>query len=66
MITDFYPFICCRWVISAPIRIGTAITIPPLKRDELRSSTVLPYLENYHYGNNDEQVYYTEHDINGM
>lgn len=62
-----YRFDCSphRWVVSAPDRIGTPICIPPLKRDELRSSTVLPYLEHYHYGTDEEQVYYTEHDING-
>lgn len=42
------------------------MTIPPLKNDELRSSTVLPYLDAYHYGGDDtEEDYYTEHDLTG-
>lgn len=56
----------CSWTISAPGRFGTYLTIPPLKNDKLRSSTVLPYLDAYHYGNDDiDQDYYTEHDLTG-
>lgn len=39
---------------------------PPLKTDQIRRSTVLPYLEAFHYANDrdNEDVYFTEHDIN--
>ncbi|XP_030375851.1 serine/threonine-protein kinase stk11 [Scaptodrosophila lebanonensis] len=55
-----------HWFISAPEVTGPPIPIPPLKGDEIRRSTVLPYLEAYHYGNEQEQedVYFTEHDVN--
>lgn len=43
---------------------GPPIPIPPLKGDKYRSSTVLPYLEAYHYGSEQEDVYFTEHDVN--
>lgn len=33
--------------------------------DSLRSSTVLPYLESYHYDRDLNNVYFTEHDLNG-
>lgn len=56
----------CSWTISAPGPLGTYLTIPPLKNDKLRSSTVLPYLDAYHYGSDDmDQDYYTEHDLTG-
>lgn len=54
-----------RWTMSTPPRIGQAVTVPPLKDDPLRSSTVLPYLDAYHYGTETEQDYYTEHDLTG-
>lgn len=54
------------WTISAPGPLGTYLSIPPLKNDPLRSSTVLPYLDAYHYGSDEvEQDYYTEHDLTG-
>lgn len=52
--------------MSTPTEVGTRVPVPPLKTDELRSSTVLPYLDAYHYGNDEmEQDYYTEHDLTG-
>lgn len=39
--------------------------MPPLKGDALRNSTVLPCLEAYHYESEmEEDVYFTEHDLN--
>ena len=47
--------------------MGNRVRSPPLKNDELRSSTVLPYLDAYHYGTDEmEQDYYTEHDLTGQ
>lgn len=42
------------------------VPFPPLKADTIRRSTVLPYLEAFHYANDNdiEDVYYTEHDMN--
>lgn len=55
-----------RWTLSTPPKVGTRVSVPPLRGDELRSSTVLPYLDAYHYGTDDmEQDYYTEHDLTG-
>ncbi|XP_031632986.1 serine/threonine-protein kinase STK11 isoform X1 [Contarinia nasturtii] len=52
------------WTVSTPTKVGTRVSVPPLRTDELRSSTVLPYLDAYHYGTDDnEQDYYTEHDL---
>lgn len=52
--------------MSTPPKVGARVSIPPLKGDELRSSTVLPYLDAYHYGTDEmEQDYYTEHDLTG-
>jgi serine/threonine-protein kinase 11 len=54
------------WFISSPINTFDAVPVPPLKGDSLRSSTVLPYLESYHYENRQNQnVFFTEHDLNG-
>ncbi|XP_023179960.1 serine/threonine-protein kinase STK11 [Drosophila hydei] len=54
------------WFLSAPAETGPPIPIPPLKGDKYGRSTVLPYLEAYHYGNEQDQedVYFTEHDVN--
>ncbi|XP_017104527.2 serine/threonine-protein kinase stk11 [Drosophila bipectinata] len=52
------------WFMSAPPVTGPPIPIPPLKGDKYRNSTVLPYLEAYHYGSEQEDVYFTEHDVN--
>ncbi|CRK90444.1 CLUMA_CG004145, isoform A [Clunio marinus] len=53
------------WFISSPISTGDAIPVPPLKGDSLRSSTVLPYLESYHYESPQQESnpYFTEHDL---
>lgn len=54
------------WFISSPANTGDAVPVPPLKGDSLRSSTVLPYLESYHYDNRqNHNVFFTEHDLNG-
>lgn len=54
------------WFKSSPINTGDSIPVPPLKGDCLRSSTVLPYLESYHYENRqNSNVFFTEHDLNG-
>jgi serine/threonine-protein kinase 11 len=56
------------WFISSPVCTYDAIAVPPLKGDSLRSSTVLPYLESYHYDTNRDtnpNVFFTEHDLNG-
>ncbi|XP_055377910.1 serine/threonine-protein kinase STK11 isoform X2 [Condylostylus longicornis] len=53
------------WYLTAPEEKGPPVSIPPLKHDELRSSTVLPYLEAYNYDlEREEEVYFTEHDLN--
>lgn len=54
------------WFHAALERIGPAIPVPPLKGDPLRCSTVLPYLESYHYqaDRDADDVYFTEHDLN--
>ncbi|EDX13043.1 GD18919 [Drosophila simulans] len=52
------------WFRSAPVKTGPPIPIPPLKGDKYRNSTVIPYLEAYHYGTQEEDVYFTEHDVN--
>lgn len=58
----------CSWFISAPEEKGPPIPIPPLKSDKYRRSTVLPYLDAYHYETDRdlEEVYFTEHDLNRM
>lgn len=55
------------WFISSPVCTFDAVPVPPLKGDSLRSSTVLPYLESYHYDTNRQNpnVFFTEHDLNG-
>lgn len=53
--------------MSSQAQIGKRVQVPPLRNDELRSSTVLPYLNAYHYGHDEmEQDFYTEHDLSGM
>lgn len=52
-------------MLGAPVKDRDPVPFPPLKGDHLRRSTVLPYLEAYHYAADDnEEVYFTEHDIN--
>ena len=46
------------------IFVGNRVIVPPLKGDVSRSSTVLPYLESYHYESRQNNVYFTEHDLN--
>lgn len=54
------------WFIASPVCTFDAVPVPPLKGDSLRSSTVLPYLESYHYDNRQNpNVFFTEHDLNG-
>lgn len=52
------------WFNSSPIDTGNRVLVPPLKGDVSRSSTVLPYLESYHYESRQNNVYFTEHDLN--
>lgn len=52
------------WFIASPVCTGDAVPVPPLKGDSVRSSTVLPYLESYHYDKSND-VFFTEHDLNG-
>lgn len=54
------------WFISAPEEKGPPIPIPPYKNDKYRRSTVLPYLDAFHYENeyDQEDNYFTEHDLN--
>ena len=56
------------WMQGAPKRRDgeEAVPFPPLKADKIRRSTVLPYLEAFHYAtdHDNEDVYFTEHDIN--
>lgn len=53
-----------RIYISSNKKKGNSVPIPPLKGDVVRSSTVLPYLESYHYENRQANVYFTEHELN--
>lgn len=55
-----------RWFCCAPDIYGEVIPVPPMKGDPFRCSTVLPCLEAYHYQieSGDEDVYFTEHDLN--
>lgn len=49
-----------------PIRSGDFIPVPIKNGDKLRCSTVLPYLENYHYDTDrdDRSVeYLTDHQL---
>lgn len=52
--------------MSVPEKRGPSVSIPPLKGDVYRRSTVLPYLDAYNYDTEGdlEDVYFTEHDIN--
>ncbi|XP_037956883.1 serine/threonine-protein kinase STK11 [Teleopsis dalmanni] len=54
------------WFMSLPEENVKPIPIPPLKNDKYRRSTVLPYLDAYHYETERdlEEVYFTEHDLN--
>lgn len=43
------------------------IVIPPLRDDPLHSMTVLPYLMDYHYGEDtNSNQYISERELNGM
>lgn len=55
-----------RWFNARPVRTGLMVPVPPLKGDPWRCSTVLPYLEAYHYQHDrdTQAVYFTEHDMN--
>lgn len=52
--------------MSVPEEKGPPVAIPPLKADIYRRTTVLPYLDAYHYETEREleEVYFTEHDLN--
>lgn len=50
----------------SPVKSCPEIPIPILKGDQFRCSTVLPYLESFHYDfeRDSEEMYYTERDLN--
>lgn len=53
------------WTICEHPKMQKEVPIPPLKSNGCHSMTVLPYLMEYHYGVDDNPVYYTEHQLNG-
>jgi len=58
------------WFTRKPPRTLEYVPIPPLRGDEFHSMTVLPYLMEYHYGDDSATTenhaeYITEHEING-
>lgn len=54
------------WTICRHPKTQEEVPIPPLKGHKWHSMTVLPYLMEYHYGSDDNPMYYTEHQLNGM
>lgn len=52
------------WTICEHPKMQKEVPIPPLKSNGCHSMTVLPYLMEYHYGVDDNPVYYTEHQLN--
>lgn len=57
-----------RWCRLKKVIDCHPVPIPPLLGDTLRNSTVLPYLQNYHYHlsqDNLTNIYFTEHEYNG-
>ncbi|XP_044743579.1 serine/threonine-protein kinase STK11 [Chrysoperla carnea] len=54
------------WLNRKPPFTTDHVPIPPLCGDSLHSMTVLPYLFDYHYGEDYEHTteYYTEHQLN--
>jgi hypothetical protein len=59
-----------RWFTLKPTRTLEYVPIPPLRGDEFHTMTVLPYLMEYHYGDDSAATenhteYITEHELNG-
>ncbi|XP_054263193.1 serine/threonine-protein kinase STK11 [Macrosteles quadrilineatus] len=55
------------WFIRKPGRTQEEVSVPPLRGDDLHRMTVLPYLINYYYGDDESQYsseYYTERELN--
>uniref|UniRef100_A0A0A9XWP5 non-specific serine/threonine protein kinase n=1 Tax=Lygus hesperus TaxID=30085 RepID=A0A0A9XWP5_LYGHE len=46
------------WVIRKPPKTLERVPIPPLRGDELHTMTVLPYLYDYHYGDQSSSTQY--------
>lgn len=53
------------WTMCEHSKTQQEVPIPPLKSNGCHSMTVLPYLMEYHYGVDDNPIYYTEHQLNG-
>lgn len=51
------------WMLCAHPRLESPVPVPPLKGDGIRNSTVLPYLQNYHYQSRDFRNYFSEHEM---
>ncbi|KAI5717262.1 hypothetical protein M8J77_002917 [Diaphorina citri] len=56
------------WVIQYPPITEDPVPVPPMKSDELHNMTVLPYLQQYHYGSSDSfnSTYITERQLNEL
>lgn len=57
------------WFTRKPPRTLEYVPVPPLRGDEFHTMTVLPYLMEYHYGDDsvtteNHTEYITEHEIN--
>ncbi|GLH06674.1 hypothetical protein R5R35_011899 [Gryllus longicercus] len=57
------------WFGRKPARTLEFVPVPPLREDEFHSMTVLPYLMEYHYGedptaSDNQSQYITEHQLN--
>lgn len=58
------------WFTRKPTRTLEYVPVPPLHGDEFNTMTVLPYLMEYHYGDDsattdNHREYITEHELNG-
>ena len=59
-------FLYFSWVNRKPVQTLEFVPIPPLRDNELHSMTVIPYLLDYHYGEDpDNPSYMSEHQLNG-
>ncbi|XP_023314910.1 serine/threonine-protein kinase STK11-like isoform X2 [Trichogramma pretiosum] len=55
---------CHEWTLTCPQKTSEFVPIPPLRGDEWHTMTVLPYLLDHHYGTKNDQIYYTERELN--
>lgn len=58
------------WCTRKPPKLYCDVPIPPLRKDEWHSITIVPYLMDHYYGDGvseeaEEVQYFTEHDLNG-